>query len=195
MSESHHGSAEENTESHPVKVAIAVTVGAFALILGIVMLANFAVGSHAVGNNVDSANTPEAIAQRIAPVTTLAVEPSKGTTPTLVPVTAEPTKAAAPIVAMAIPAPTASAPAATGGQGVYKSACFACHDAGVAGAPKAGDKAAWSPRIAQGKPVLYDHALKGFQGKAGVMPPKGGSIALADADVKSAVDYMVSLAK
>jgi cytochrome c5 len=70
----------------------------------------------------------------------------------------------------------------------------ACHGAGIAGAPKYGDKAAWAPRIAQGSNVLYDHALKGFQGKAGVMPPKGGSSA-PDADVKAAVDYMVAAAK
>jgi cytochrome c5 len=97
---------------------------------------------------------------------------------------------------MAIPAAVApGAQSSAGGEGVYKTACIACHGAGIAGAPKAGDKAAWSPRIAQGKPMLYDHALKGYQGKAGVMPAKGGNVALADADVKSAVDYMVSLAK
>ena len=196
MAQTHHDPAEETTESHPVKVAIAVTVGAFALILGIVMLASFAVGSHSVGKSVDSANTPEAIAQRIAPVVTLATDASKGVAPALIPVAAVSTKAEAPIVAMAIPAATAGAPVATGGgEGVYKSACVACHGAGIAGAPKAGEKAAWAPRIAQGKPILYDHALHGYQGKAGVMPPKGGNIALADADVKSAVDYMVSLVK
>jgi cytochrome c5 len=70
----------------------------------------------------------------------------------------------------------------------------ACHGAGIAGAPKVGDKTNWAPRIAQGNAVLYEHALKGFQGKAGVMPPKGGSAA-PDADVKAAVDYMVAAAK
>jgi cytochrome c5 len=84
---------------------------------------------------------------------------------------------------------------AAGGEAVYKSACVACHGAGIAGAPKSGDKAAWSPRIAQGKSLLYEHAIRGYQGKAGVMPAKGGNAALADADVKSAVDYMVALAK
>jgi cytochrome c5 len=70
-----------------------------------------------------------------------------------------------------------------------------CHGAGIAGAPKFGDKAAWAPRIAQGSDTLHTHALKGFQGKAGMMPAKGGNAALADADVKAAVDYMVSKAK
>ena len=108
------------------------------------------------------------------------------------------TNAAAPaIVAIAIPAAIpagAAAPAATG-EGTFKGACIACHGAGIAGAPKAGDKALWAPRIAQGKPTLYDHAIKGYQGKAGVMPAKGGNAGLADADVKAAVDYMVALAK
>ncbi|RYF39191.1 MAG: cytochrome c5 family protein, partial [Cytophagaceae bacterium] len=66
--------------------------------------------------------------------------------------------------------------------------------ADIAGAPKFGDKAAWAPRLAQGKAILYQHAIAGFQGKAGVMPPKGGSTA-PDDEVKAAVDYMASAAK
>jgi cytochrome c5 len=73
---------------------------------------------------------------------------------------------------------------------VYESTCVACHGAGVAGAPKFGDKAAWAPRIAQGVPTLVGSALKG----KGAMPPKGGSAA-PDADVKAAVEYMVNAAK
>jgi cytochrome c5 len=99
--------------------------------------------------------------------------------------------AAAPVVA----APAAAAPAtADAGKTLYGATCVACHGAGIAGAPKFGDKGAWAPRIAQGTNVLYGHALNGFQGKAGVMPPKGGSAA-PDADVKAAVDYMVAAAK
>src|SRR5436190_4209724 len=90
---------------------------------------------------------------------------------------------------------TASAAGEDKGKATYESTCVACHGAGIAGAPKFGDAAAWKDRIAQGKPKLYEHALKGFQGKAGVMPPKGGNTALPDADVKAAVDYMVSKAK
>ena len=195
MSQAHHDPIEENIETHPLKLAIAIAVGAVALIIGVLMLAYFAVGTHSVGNNADNANTPEAITQRIAPVTTLAIDASKGPAPVLTTVAAVAT-AAAPIVAMAIPAATvAGATKVAGGEGVYNGACVACHGAGIAGAPKAGDKAAWSPRIAQGKPTLYEHALLGYQGKAGVMPAKGGNTALADADVKSAVDYMVALAK
>ena len=98
---------------------------------------------------------------------------------------------------MTIPAaaPAGSAAPAAGGENVYKGSCVACHGVGIAGAPKAGDKAAWASRIAQGKPTLYEHAIKGYQGKAGVMPAKGGNASLADGDVKAAVDYMVSLNK
>lgn len=81
------------------------------------------------------------------------------------------------------------------GKATYDQACAACHAAAVAGAPKFGDKAVWKDRIAKGNATLYEHAIKGFQGKSGVMPPKGGNMALADADVKAAVDYMVSKAK
>jgi cytochrome c5 len=95
-------------------------------------------------------------------------------------------------------APAAAAPAAAGkadGKKIFDGTCTVCHGAGIAGAPKVGDKALWAPRIAQGIPVLYTHAIAGFTGKGGVMPPKGGNLALSDADVKAAVDYMVAAAK
>jgi cytochrome c5 len=81
------------------------------------------------------------------------------------------------------------------GDETFQQVCSACHGAGIAGAPKAGDKAAWGPRISKGKDVLYDHALKGFQGSAGVMPAKGGRADLPDDLVKAAVDHMVDMAK
>src|SRR5487761_2533221 len=81
----------------------------------------------------------------------------------------------------------------TGGQ-VFAQVCKTCHETGLAGAPKAGDKAAWGPRIAQGEKVLLQHALAGFQGKAGVMPPKGGNPDLTDDEVHRAVVYMANLA-
>lgn len=84
---------------------------------------------------------------------------------------------------------------AADGKGTYDKACFVCHAAGVAGAPKLGDKADWGPRIAQGNDTLHTHAIKGFQGKKGMMPAKGGNASLADADVKAAVDYMVGQGK
>lgn len=104
---------------------------------------------------------------------------------------AAPASAAAPAAATAAPAVAAAADV---GKTLYNSACVACHGAGVAGAPKLGDKAAWTTRIAQGNATLYQHAINGFQGKAGVMPPKGGASA-SDADVKAAVDFMVAAVK
>lgn len=80
---------------------------------------------------------------------------------------------------------------AADGKGVYDQACMACHAQGVAGAPKFGDAEAWAPRIAKGKDTLYQHAINGFQGDAGVMPPKGGFANLSDEEVKAGVDYMV----
>jgi cytochrome c5 len=75
----------------------------------------------------------------------------------------------------------------------YKSSCAACHDAGVANAPKLGDKAAWAPRMKQGQDALYTSAVKGKPGTA--MVAKGGFANLSDAEVKSVVDLMIAKAK
>jgi cytochrome c5 len=81
------------------------------------------------------------------------------------------------------------------GSEVFQQVCSVCHGAGIAGAPKAGDKAAWAPRIAEGKATLYEHALKGYQGKTGVMPAKGARTDLSDDLIKQGVDYMVQMAQ
>jgi len=94
-------------------------------------------------------------------------------------------------VAAAAPAGAAPAGAKTDGKTTYDTTCMACHGTGAAGAPKYGDKAAWAPRISQGKNTLYASALKG----KGAMPPKGGNTALPDDAVKAAVDYMTAAAK
>ena len=78
------------------------------------------------------------------------------------------------------------------GQKVYQSACIACHGAGVAGAPMVGNAAAWADRIAAGNDSLYANAINGLVGSSGVMPAKGGNTTLSDAEVKAAVDHMVS---
>lgn len=97
--------------------------------------------------------------------------------------------AAAPVAAA--PAPAASATVAAGaGEALFKQACAVCHVAGVAGAPKFADKAAWAPRLALGLDGLTASAIKG----KGAMPPKGGSAA-SDADIKAAVQYMLDAVK
>lgn len=104
---------------------------------------------------------------------------------------AAPAVAAAPAATTTAAAPVPAGADAAKGKSVYESACAACHVAGVAGAPKAGDKAAWAPRLKTGADALYAAVLKG----KGAMPPKGGNTALADADIKAAVDYLTGLAK
>lgn len=99
--------------------------------------------------------------------------------------------AAADAAAPAAPAAPAANPDA--GKSAYNKTCAMCHAAGVAGAPKPGDKADWGPRIAQGKDTLYKHALEGFNGAKGSMPARGGNTKMSDEDVKAAVDYMVGL--
>ena len=98
----------------------------------------------------------------------------------------------AALAAAAKPAPAAAVMtvAAGGGEALYKQACAACHVAGVAGAPKFGDKAMWAPRIATGIDAMTASVIKG----KGAMPPKGGSAA-SDSELKAAVEYMASAAK
>ena len=98
------------------------------------------------------------------------------------------------MVAVSAPAAGAGDTANAAGKKTYDTVCMVCHAAGVAGAPKMGDKSAWAPRIAEGMDTLYQHAINGYQGKAGVMPPKGGSSA-PDDEVKAAVKYMAEASK
>lgn len=93
------------------------------------------------------------------------------------------------------PKQAAAATADLGGEDVYKQTCTACHGSGVAGAPKVGDAAVWAPRIAKGADTLHKHAIDGFQGTAGFMPPKGGATSLSDKSIMNAVDYMISQSK
>jgi cytochrome c5 len=84
---------------------------------------------------------------------------------------------------------------AAAGKTVYDSNCATCHKTGMMGAPKLGDKADWAPRIAQGMPTLVSKSIKGFQGKKGMMPAKGGNPKLTDQHVGDAVAYMVGQSK
>lgn len=131
--------------------------------------------------DVDNSENPQAIAaatDRIKP------EGKLRTTDDPAPANPEPAAAA---TASADNADTASLSA----EDVYNQACTACHGAGIAGAPKVGDTANWESRIAQGMDTLVKHAIEGYQGSAGFMPPKGGRGDLSDDEVRAAVEYMV----
>ena len=102
---------------------------------------------------------------------------------------AAPAVEAAPVAAA--PATAAPAAAAGAGESLYKQACQVCHAAGVAGAPKFGDKAAWSARLPAGIDALYNSVAKG----KGAMPPRGGAAQASDADLRAAVEFMAAAAK
>ena len=99
-----------------------------------------------------------------------------------------------PVVVLCVAGLSAST-AIADGETIYNSGCVACHGAGIAGAPRVGDTAAWANRIVQGKSIIYEHALKGFQGTAGIMPAKGGFTHLSDEQVKAAIDFMIKASK
>jgi cytochrome c5 len=159
-----------------IKNAVAIFAASVGLVLIIFMLAQFAIGAYSGRARPDDpAMAAAAIAERLKPVGEVKVYAG--------------TQVAATAVAAA--APTTGAPA-TGaadlGKTTYDAACAVCHTAGIAGAPKTGDKAGWSSRVSQAKETLYLSALKG----KGVMPAKGGNPGLADEAVKAAVDYLIS---
>jgi cytochrome c5 len=184
----HHDPIEDNIDTHPVKLAIGVAIGAIALIVGIMLIAQFAVGAYGARSlKNDPAMSDAAVRKRLAPVAEVSIDPNAP------PPAAAPAAGAAPMFTAAVIPPPAgkAAPAGASGKATYETICKVCHDAGVAGAPKVGDKAAWSPRVKTGLDALHASALKG----KGAMPPKGGNPSLSDADVKAAVDYMVAASK
>lgn len=147
-------------------------------------------------------DTPEAVAQRIgiaaAPAKPTPAAPGKAEEKAKAetkPAGKEPAKPAAKAEAKPEAKPEDKPAAATAGsdkgKAVYTANCAACHAAGVAGAPKFGDKAAWASRIKEGNAALHGTAIKGIR----AMPPKGGNASLPNDDVKAAVDYMVAAAK
>ena len=169
--------AEEHSSliNTPQQLIVVVLLAFLVPVIGIIMIASFATGGIKL-----APDNPEAVAQRLKPVGEVnigEVPPGAAASPPAKPATSSPVKAA-------------SAGGADAGKTLYNSVCVACHGAGIAGAPKAGDKAAWKARIAQGKDVLYNSALHGKN----AMPPKGGASA-PDTDVKAAVDYLVSQSK
>lgn len=128
----------------------------------------------------DAAEYREAVTSRIRPVGQVyrSGEEHESSAPTV----AKPAK----------PDPVATA---LSGPQVYNTACLACHGPGIGGAPILGDAAQWAERITQGADTLKKHAIQGFTGSTGYMPPKGGRVDLSDAEIAAAVDYMMGEAQ
>ena len=95
-----------------------------------------------------------------------------------------------PVAEVAVAGTGGGAKALRTGEQVFQTVCTACHTAGVANAPKFGNKADWAPRIRTGQKALLQVALKG----KGAMPPRGGAADLTDLEVERAVVYMANSA-
>lgn len=146
----------------------------FAVTIGLFVFARHVGAEHQGKQVVTDPRYVDSVKERLAPVDRVAVAGQDNSAMKI--------ESTGPKVTVSLPAD---------GTAAYNMACTACHGAGIAGAPKVGDKAAWGPRIAQGKDTLYKHAIEGFNGKTGVMPPKGGQAAWPDDLVKQAVDHML----
>jgi len=125
------------------------------------------------------------------------------TDPQVAPTQAPAPQIAEPVVPPAVEAPestaqpdeqqaTAEPPADTqtspvDGQKIYQASCKACHVAGVAGAPKLGDKEGWAPRIAKGNDALLLSVKNGLN----AMPPKGTCMSCSEDELRAAIEYMV----
>lgn len=142
----------------PKQLVIAVLAAFIVPIICIVLLVQYVTAEKKMGAGSD--DTPEAVAARISPVADQGFTLTDESGPKQLQV----------------------------GSAVYTAFCAACHDSGAAGAPKSGDSAAWSPRIAQGYDTLVSHAIQGIRG----MPAKGGNPALDDVEVARAVAYMAN---
>lgn len=81
---------------------------------------------------------------------------------------------------------------ASPGQTIWQANCAVCHQQGLGGAPVIGNQIQWKKRVEQGLPTLISHALNGYSGETGEMPPRGGNAQLTDQEVELAVTYMVS---
>ena len=145
MSDPHHSPSEHQDEAHEgpvrtVKQLIAAVFFALAIPIVVIVLLVSYVVSHPQPAAGSDSMGPEATARRIQPMAQVEV------------------KDASDVASL------------KSGEQVYAAQCVACHSAGLAGAPKLGDAAAWAPRIAQGYNTLLTSALKG----KGAMGAQGG---------------------
>ena len=189
MAETAHDSHSSFIKT-PRQLIVVILLAFLIPIIGIIMLVQLVTS---VPSADPGALAPEKVAERLQPVGRVefgAPAPQQAAQPAAAPQVAQAAPAAPAQKSAAAPA---QKPAATGadGKAVYDKACTVCHAAGVAGAPKLGDKAAWGPRLQQGMDTLVQSAVKG----KGAMPPKGGNMTLSDAEVRAAVEFMVSQSK
>ncbi len=150
----------------------ALALFALAIYVGVTKLSNMTQGIY----TVDSDEYQAAVQDRIKPLSQVFLPGEEVNADQLVVAEAAPTEPVATMLS---------------GPQVYNEACIICHGAGIGGAPKIDDAALWEPRIAQGNDTLYEHALLGYTGEYGYMPPKGARMDLSDDEVIGAVDYML----
>lgn len=183
MSQNEHDTSDTIQFDTPKQVITLLALTALVPIVIIVLVTQFITNVRSVDKN-SAAMTPDAVAKRLKPVGEVVFADAASVAAT----TATPGGPAGK-AAGAVAAPAAAA--GKDGKKIYDASCAVCHGAGVAGAPKLGDKTAWAPRSKAGAGALHASALKG----KGAMPAKGGNAALDDADVKAAVDYLLGAAK
>ena len=180
--------ADAHVEEHsslittPRQLIVVVVLSFVIPVIGLIMIASFASGGLKMDSKASDASEA-AVARRLKPVGDVAFGDIAAPAATGQPTAAGVQSPGGPVKTAAV------GPGA--GKKLYDTVCMACHAAGIAGAPKTGDKAAWKPRIAAGKQALYNSALHGKN----AMPAKGGMASAADGDVKAAVDFMLSQTK
>lgn len=140
------------------KQLVVVIVLAFVVPILVIILLANYVTGHALSGAGSTSMTPEAVSERLKPIGTVVL------------------------------AEAAGSKTLKTGEAVFQASCAACHATGVAGAPKAGDAAAWGPRIKQGFETLVKHATEGFK----AMPAKGGNADLDPVEVARGVAYMAN---
>jgi cytochrome c5 len=196
MSQNEHDAKHESLIKTPKQLIIVVALAFLVPIVLITLLSQYITSIRRIDLS-SPALSAKAVAQRLQPVAEVTFAGAAGSAPAAAtaPVAEKTAAAPAPEKSAATPAAekTAAAPAAGNAEGkkIFETTCVVCHGTGVAGAPKAGDKAAWAPRLKQGMPALYHAAIHGLN----AMPARGGNPAYTDAQMKAAVDYLTSLAK
>ena len=156
----------------PQQLIVVILLAFLVPIFGIILLVNLVLSRPGAD---PAALTPEAVSARIQPVARFELG----------------APAEAPAGTPGARPGDKPAAGAASGKAVYDKVCVACHQVSVAGSPKLGDKAAWAPRIQTGASALLQSVIKG----KGAMLPKAGNPSLSDAEIRAAIDFMVSQSK